>query len=336
MCLRAAPSLFPAHPVRVARRGTASSPSSFLGRAVTTRSAHRRVTDRSWSELALAPNPAKRQTELFFLRYSLAWIAGVLCILVPFRLYERFGAWGYMGIGVTTATPLVVIPMLFPPREDRSKPWYDKYWVKAEVWIAIFSFIGNYFWTHYFYTVLGAEYTFPAHRLNDVPITLFLMTHAYFALYHALANVLIRATRNVVRPRLGTTAAAVAEAVVVLTLAYSTAFAETLTIAHFPYYRFKVRRGSERTGGWKAGRAEVELGSHVHPGQPSPEGAREEVAGRLIGGATQRAALRGGIRKVVPRGYFAHRALRLWAGEVGAPQGKIAGVCVGTLPGSRR
>ena len=40
--------------------------------------------------------------------------------------------------------------------------------VQANVWIAIFSFIGNYFWTHYFYKILGATYTFPAHRLNDV------------------------------------------------------------------------------------------------------------------------------------------------------------------------
>ena len=26
---------------------------------------------------------------------------------------------------------------------------------------------GNYFWTHYFYRLLGAAYTFPAHQLNQ-------------------------------------------------------------------------------------------------------------------------------------------------------------------------
>lgn len=31
-----------------------------------------------------------------------------------------------------------------------------------------YSHIGNYFWTHYFYRVLGARYTFVAWRLNDV------------------------------------------------------------------------------------------------------------------------------------------------------------------------
>lgn len=40
--------------------------------------------------------------------------------------------------------------------------------LQANLWIAIFSFIGNYFWTHYFYRLLGASYTFPSWRLNDV------------------------------------------------------------------------------------------------------------------------------------------------------------------------
>lgn len=39
---------------------------------------------------------------------------------------------------------------------------------QANVWIAIFSYIGNYFWTHYFFTVLGAKYTFPSWTLNGV------------------------------------------------------------------------------------------------------------------------------------------------------------------------
>jgi cycloeucalenol cycloisomerase len=34
--------------------------------------------------------------------------------------------------------------------------------------MAIFGFIGNYFWTHYFFNLLGAAYTLPSHRLNGV------------------------------------------------------------------------------------------------------------------------------------------------------------------------
>lgn len=36
------------------------------------------------------------------------------------------------------------------------------------MWVAIFGFIGNYFWTHYFFNLLGAAYTLPSHKLNGV------------------------------------------------------------------------------------------------------------------------------------------------------------------------
>lgn len=123
--------------------------------------------------LWLATNPAKRWTEDFFLRYSLVWITWCLCILVPFQLYEDLDAWGYLGIGLAAALPCFLIPALgLESAADAGKPFMEKYWVKANLWIAIFSFIGNYYWTHYFYNLLGAAYTFPAHRLNDVSVCL--------------------------------------------------------------------------------------------------------------------------------------------------------------------
>jgi len=73
-----------------------------------------------------------------------------------------------MAIGLSAALPCVVLPALLLPRSDRGKVWHQRHWVKANLWIAIFSFIGNYFWTHYFYEVLGASYTFPSWRLNNV------------------------------------------------------------------------------------------------------------------------------------------------------------------------
>ena len=85
-------------------------------------------------------------------------------------------------------------------------------------------------------------YTFPAHRLNDVPITLYLMTHSYFVFYHALSNMVIRRVRRAVGYAGGGWAAqAVAEALAVFVLAYATAYGETLTISHFPYYTFEDR-----------------------------------------------------------------------------------------------
>lgn len=43
-------------------------------------------------------------------------------------------------------------------------PWF----FQANLWIIIFSYVGNYFWTHYFFRVLGASYTFPSWRMNNV------------------------------------------------------------------------------------------------------------------------------------------------------------------------
>jgi hypothetical protein len=42
----------------------------------------------SAGSLWLAQDPSKRWTEIFFLCYSAFWILWVLCILVPFGLYE--------------------------------------------------------------------------------------------------------------------------------------------------------------------------------------------------------------------------------------------------------
>jgi hypothetical protein len=75
---------------------------------------------------------------------------------------------GYMTVGLAIALPCVLVPPFLEAKADKDRPISQKYWVKANVWIAIFSFIGNYFWTHYFYKLLGATYTFKAHRLNDV------------------------------------------------------------------------------------------------------------------------------------------------------------------------
>ena len=73
-----------------------------------------------------------------------------------------------MAVGLAAALPCVVLPALLHGSHEKGKPWHQQYWVKANVWIAIFSFIGNYFWTHYFYELLGAEYTFPSWQLNKV------------------------------------------------------------------------------------------------------------------------------------------------------------------------
>jgi hypothetical protein len=65
--------------------------------------------------------------------------------------------------------PTFLIPIFFPFGADKSLPWYSRYAVKANFWIIPFNFVGNWFWTHYFFALLGAAYTFPVKYLwNEV------------------------------------------------------------------------------------------------------------------------------------------------------------------------
>jgi cycloeucalenol cycloisomerase len=131
------------------------------------------------------------------------------------------------------ATVCVVPPVLFPGRADRHRRWQERFVVKANVWNAVFGFVGNYLWTHYFYELLGAEYTFPNWRFNDVPVSCYLATQPYFCFYHTFTTLVLRYgdQRRHWTKRW--------QAIMVLLLAYGTAVAETLTIAAFPHYRFK-------------------------------------------------------------------------------------------------
>ena len=65
------------------------------------------------------------------------------------------------------------------------------------------------------------------------------MTHAYFLFYHTIANLCIRRARHAVASK-GRLATNLVTGIVVFILSYATAYMETLTIAHFPYYTFKV------------------------------------------------------------------------------------------------
>eukprot|EP01024_Parvocaulis_polyphysoides_P064674 TRINITY_DN7528_c0_g2_i2.p1 TRINITY_DN7528_c0_g2~~TRINITY_DN7528_c0_g2_i2.p1 ORF type:complete len:288 (+),score=29.47 TRINITY_DN7528_c0_g2_i2:207-1070(+) len=185
-----------------------------------------------------ANNPSKQWCEKFFLAYSPIWMIYCLCIIVPFQIYELFDELAYFILGVCVASPLIILPMIFQTRTDLEKPWYDRFWVKANLWIAIYSYIGNYFWTHYFYKILGAAYTMKAWRFNEVPIVMYCMTHAYFCFYHALSNVLIRRVQTRTQ-KMGKIVQFFVVSNLIFSLAYVTAFMETFTISHYPYYTHK-------------------------------------------------------------------------------------------------
>lgn len=196
----------------------------------------KRVGGARWV-LDASRNPSKASAEAFVVRYSMCWIGSVVVVIAT-RAYETFDRWGYLAYCGACAAPALAWPLAFPSACDVGTRWRDRYVVKANVWIAVFSFIGNYWYTHYFYAVLKAEYTFDAHRLNDVPISMYLMTHAYFMFYHVLSNAALRRIRT---GYVDDARRFVFECVAVGAMAYTTAFMESLTICGFPYYSFSDR-----------------------------------------------------------------------------------------------
>lgn len=196
---------------------------------------HANVKQSTW--LPAVSNPAKREFEIWALTYTVIWIA-VFMVVVASGAYEQFDEYSYLYLCVGLATPFLLQPIVYPLPTESQYPLLQRYSFKANVWIAIFSFIGNYWYTHYFYTVLQARYTFPAHRLNDVPVALYFATHFYFVTYHTFANCLLRKVETTFASGLNRT---LLFWTVVLAFSYFTAFMETLSISSFPYYSFADR-----------------------------------------------------------------------------------------------
>ncbi len=198
--------------------------------------------------------PSKYCHELFVWRYTCVWIA-LFGYVVASGCYEDFTSRGYLVVCGGLALPLLLQPAIYPRaaaachhassngidviNPDARRPLRGRYSTRANLYLATYSFIGNYWYTHYFYNVLHARYTMPAHRLNDVPIAMFLATHFYFATYHAcVGNGILRYVDR-------TYASGIRKNALfwytVLFMSYLTAFMETLTISSFPYYSFEDR-----------------------------------------------------------------------------------------------
>jgi len=192
----------------------------------------------------LETQPSKYYYELFNWIYTPVWITTFGCIVI-FQLYEDFTAWTYSIVLGGMALPLLLQPLIYPLGPDKDRPLFERYSFKANIWIAIFSFIGNYWYTHYFYSVLKAEYTMPSHRLNNVPIAMYFATHFYFSTYHALSNALLR---KVITTYQRSLPRAFLFWSVIAILSYFTAFMETLTISSFPYYSFEDRDMAYKIG----------------------------------------------------------------------------------------
>lgn len=179
-------------------------------------------------------NPEKARAEQFFLLWAIVWI-GIMFYIVYTKWFETFTPYHYLALGLLLFLFPTIFPLLWPSFfHSAHLPITLRYTTKANLYIGILSWIANYFWTHYFYTVLHATYTFKAHRVNDVPFALYMITHSYFHFYHVLGSIVIRTVRRHISAQ-GIVAFLYIE-IVVIVMSYCVAFLETFSIQHFPYY----------------------------------------------------------------------------------------------------
>ena len=182
-------------------------------------------------------NPSKAWGEKFFLAYSPVWMTS-MGLVMGLGVTQRVGEWGFMAIGVAVALPLLVVPALIRDEEPIGRRWYQTYWLKANLYIAVFNFAANYFGSEYFFDILGMVYDYPMIALNldstlvgsgeqRVPVIMYLLTQAYFLTYHTTAVIVLRRIRT---SRLPT--GAFLWPVVLLGIAYLWAWVETRAMAN--------------------------------------------------------------------------------------------------------
>ena len=130
-----------------------------------------------------------------------------MALVMGMGITDRIGEWGFITIGLTVALPLVVVPALVRDETPLGRRWYQTYWLKANLYIAIFNVAANYFGSEYFFDILGMVYDYPMIDFNldatlvgsgqqRVPIVMYLLTQAYFMTYHTSAVVVLRRIRS--------------------------------------------------------------------------------------------------------------------------------------------
>jgi cycloeucalenol cycloisomerase len=150
-------------------------------------------------------NSNKAWAERCFLLYTPVWML-VMGLVMVFGIDRRLGDPGFILLGILIALPYALIPAFLSP-EKASAPWHRAYWFKANLYMLVFGFFGNYFGSEYFFDVLGMVYHYPAidwtldaalvgSGEQVVPIGMYLFTHAYFMTYHSTATVVLRRIRT--------------------------------------------------------------------------------------------------------------------------------------------
>eukprot|EP00040_Diaphanoeca_grandis_P027265 m.154755 g.154755 ORF g.154755 m.154755 type:complete len:355 (+) comp30908_c0_seq1:193-1257(+) len=172
----------------------------------------------------------REPVHIFLKYYSPIWI-WVLGFIVYFGWWKQFDGDSYLYLGILLATPCFIGPELISRYYIPASraPNVVSYPIKFIVWIGILTVLASWFGTHYFYAILGVRYTFPEGlEANHVPVSMYLMAIPYFCTYHWFAALVLNNVGHYAF-------------VVVLMMAYVTAFFEALSMSAFPHYYYPDR-----------------------------------------------------------------------------------------------
>ncbi|MCC6524167.1 MAG: hypothetical protein IT373_16010 [Polyangiaceae bacterium] len=176
----------------------------------------------------LAPNPARRAVERYWLGYTAVWGGAAAAVMLS-GVAERWSDAELVPFGVGLGLGAVVPPVVRPHPSERARRWRERTAFKAGLSVIGFAFLWNYFCTPYFFEVLHMHYGFrTALNLRQNPVFLYPLTVAYFATYFVLVSVADRLAQRARAPA--------ARRVLGLCAPFAVAFLETALNAN-PFMR---------------------------------------------------------------------------------------------------
>lgn len=185
---------------------------------------------------------ADDESKAYYEKISLVWAPISLLVLLVLILgtpvYKHCDRNSFLFISIMLCLPGLFIPLRYPCAHDLQRPIHQRFWFKANIWIVVFTFYGNYFWTHYFYNLLGARYLFDSYYFNGVPVVTYICTYFYFTFYFSFINVALRSIHRKSLNVSSETARSLVWYGSIAVLSYVTALFEAVSIQHFPLYTY--------------------------------------------------------------------------------------------------
>jgi cycloeucalenol cycloisomerase len=159
-----------------------------------------------------SPNPDKAFAEKLFLPYLFFFFA-YEALLQQMGWVNVNDFWGIVTTLIVWLPYLVFLPAFL--RRNSGIPWYQSYWFKLNVYMAVLVFLETYFHTIWFFKDLGMRYNFIYQHLNfecltcnggnpvasraadeRVPLGIYINTMGFFTVYHTYSVVVLRRIRN--------------------------------------------------------------------------------------------------------------------------------------------